>query len=685
MSKYKTKISMTNTQGEIYEVKSFTSCKVNKNITNAISSFSFSVDSFDIENLAENFGIGTAVDIFQGEEDNLIHTISGWINQEPRKLNGLIRTIDYAGVDYTGRLQYKIVNEAYAEMDVGEIVADLMKKYAPEYTTEIYSTGFSVAIKYNKVFLFDCLKDLANLVSFDFFIDTNKVFKFIPVGYTSTGRIIKTGEFKKGTGQFNRDASKLVNKLLVAGGLVESSPTQDRFIYDVNMNNFMTTRYKPKAVLRPSQFFDNKTEYAWKRTEGFKDLTGKYGVNQVQTFLITNPIPYNEDIDQLTIEWKGILNLKTGATFDVYDLFREYRPDGYYNARGFGLHHHVGAVKFYVYYGEGADEKIEVQVSENEIPHGTEVSIQCRWFGKKIEMYINGELRAEKEHSTNFDIYYDNNRTASWAQYEGTFISKYQDSAVPNEIKLSWVSRSETELKPFVNPNELTSRVWVYKNGFQLRTGIDNLQDAEKYDVVYSYNDKSFAFHEDLGLKNDDVIDIHYCYEYNIMDIIENKPSQQKYGVFEDKLVINNNLREYVKAQAHKHLQKYAKPVVSGSLEPFDLTFKVGELVNLEIPELSIDEANIKITSVEYSSKPSFVQCKIGLETEANVSQLFANIIKRVEYLEAEKFYNEEEEIQQLEKFTEDCTFIEEYEITEQTTANFVFDGCNFDFAEFVE
>ena len=192
MGNHRTKIIMQNHTGELYEVKSFDSCTVSKAITESISTFSFKLETFDIEYLSENFSIGTEVKIYQGTEDNMVHTITGWVNQEPRTLNGPVKSIQYSGVDYGGRLQYRIVNEAFEDAPIEEIVTRLMSKYAPEFYLEVATTGINITARYNKLFLFDVLKELADIVNFDSFIDKNKTYKFIPSGgIPFTGKVQK--------------------------------------------------------------------------------------------------------------------------------------------------------------------------------------------------------------------------------------------------------------------------------------------------------------------------------------------------------------------------------------------------------------------------------------------------------------------------------------------------------------
>lgn len=683
MGNHRTKIIMQNHTGELYEVKSFDSCTVSKAITESISTFSFKLETFDIEYLSENFSIGTEVKIYQGTEDNMVHTITGWVNQEPRTLNGPVKSIQYSGVDYGGRLQYRIVNEAFEDAPIEEIVTRLMSKYAPEFYLEVATTGINITARYNKLFLFDVLKELADIVNFDSFIDKNKTYKFIPSGgIPFTGKvqkILSTGQFTRGSANFSKDASRLVNRLLVAGGEVQSSPMLDSYTYTPNMNNYIQLKRHPRGTERRSEEFDNRTEFLFQnnfseeKTGKRKAILGEDNNWQVKG------LKYPEGISQCTLEM--ILTKKDLASSiqEVTPLFLEFRPgqtSG--SAKGIGAYISVGRLRFFIQHGnEDSNTRLYVDLSEKDLWRADGPSVlQLKWRERILEIWVNGELKASKESDKDIDFYTDE----AWMK-NPILLLNYPKTIHCETYKLSFLARTEDELSTFVNPDLLLDKIWVYKNGLQLRVGTENLQEDEFYDVMVDFNEKSFIFNPDLKLANGDKIDIHYTYTYPIMDVLENPSSQAKYGLFEDKLILQSNNREYVKAQAHRHLQKYSKPVLIGSVEPFQMDFECGEHITVDIPELGIFERDVRITAIDYSSKPGEVTCRINLETEANVSKLFANIIKRVEAIEVEKFYNEEEEIQQIEKIVDTLTILEVYEITDHL--DFVFDEAKYDFAEF--
>lgn len=689
---YKTRIQLTNLTNETIEIESFTSCTVSRNITEMSSTFSFAIDSFDIDDIADKFGIGTEVNIWVGTEDNLVHTIAGWINQEPRTLNGFVKSVEFSGVDFSGRLQYRLITEAFQETDVGEIVAKLMKKYAPEFKTDIRTTGLQITTKYDKVFLFDVIKELAEIVGYDSYVDNQKVFRFLPSGHqTKSQRILKTNQFRRGSANFSWDASRLVNRLLVAGGNIKSREVRDVFTYDTQMNRVITVKRKPVGVDRIPAQHDYKTEYLYKSNFN-TEMRGKYSPSNIVSSAYTKDTkaikagvfkyPTNiEEIDAITweanITKQSLADTNTSATKPFF-LEKLTSSSSYSAATGFGVYISSSKLRFFICTGdEKKQERFTLTVSESKVwDKNKKACIQCRWFGKTMEIWANGVLVASQELKKAVNLY-----TAYTKTSEIHLLADKQYYIT--DTKLSFLKRTDGELYSFYKQNEMINKVYMIYNNIPLRIGTENLQDTENYDVMMNYNEQTFEFTEEFPIKAGDKIEIIYAYEYQIMDVIENVASQHKYGLFEDKLVLSSNNREYVKAQANKHIQKYSKPVLTGSLEPFDYDYEAGELITLDIPELKLYETDIKITNIEYVSEPSKVSCRLNLESEANVSQIFANIIKRVEFLEAEKFYNEEDEIQQLDKFVAQINFEDITTIETISVDDFVIGKARFNFAEF--
>lgn len=697
---YKTQIIMRSTSGQVYEVKNFRDCRVSRNMNEMTSTFSFSVDSFDIEELADVFTIGTEVNIWQGTEGNMMHTICGWVNQEPRKLNGLIKTLEFTGVDFGGRLQYRIVNEAFSEMDVGEIVARLMKKYAPEFKTEIQTTGMTITSKYDKLFLFDVLKELAGIVDYDCYVDNDKVFKFLPSGFAGDGRtnrVIRTNDFKKGSANFTKDASRLVNKLYVAGGNIMSKEMTESYTYTPEMNGLINLKRKPQGVYRVPQQGDFRSEYFF-RSDFLMETRGKYSPSDIQRSIYYTSVyglkagvfkyPENNEDGESPIEaltWEGWLEYYKLTTLNpgtVYPIFLEKNgAENYLKSTGLGIYIVNNELCFFITGVEEGRILMTVPMDKIWTTQMPTPDIACRWYGKTMEIWSEGVLVASKTLEKVPTFYTECN-----SQTEIHLASKDNYDSYHFRVsstRLSFIKRNEEEMQSMLYRDAPVKKVFVYLNGLQLRVAVENLQDGDGYDAMLNYNEQTLDLLPHLGLKAGDTIEIRYAYEYTIMDVVENETSQRKYGLFEDKIVLASNNREYVKAQANKHIQKYSKPVLVGSLEPFDFTYTAGEMLNIEIPELYINESDIKITAVEYSSSPNKLACKLTLESEANVSQLFANIIKRVEFLEAEKFYNEDEELKQLEKYTETVKITEIMIMEDLDALDFVFDKALFNRSEF--
>jgi len=148
------------------EIKVYDRCQTRQSTTDKAGSFLLTLPSFE-QTLMNKYPLGSDVRIIQG--DNVFR---GWIlNPKPTR-NGSRIVLQIEGLSYSGRIQKVLVTEDYTDKAISDIVADLFLKYAPEYNRDnLVVCAKVISIKFNDIFLFDAIEQLAGLASFEWYID----------------------------------------------------------------------------------------------------------------------------------------------------------------------------------------------------------------------------------------------------------------------------------------------------------------------------------------------------------------------------------------------------------------------------------------------------------------------------------------------------------------------------------
>lgn len=153
------------------------------------------------------------------------------------------------------------------------------------------------------------------------------------------------------------------------------------------------------------------------------------------------------------------------------------------------------------------------------------------------------------------------------------------------------------------------------------------------------------------------VCSIVYSYSYPIKIFLEDLESQATYGIFEDVLTVDTNDKILAKQLGQNHLAKYSTPVITGSITPFEGTFRAGELVKIEISDLNVND-NYQIKTVSINSVPGnhLVNVRLSLESpERNLESIIKDMNARLARIEKLIFRDEKNEslIEQYAEFTD--------------------------------
>lgn len=218
-----TQIKITPPGGTQETIGTYISCNVNTSITDRSGTFTL-VLPYKYDYDISRFVTGTDVQINQNG-----HIYRGWVISPPIARDGAVKTVTLEGADYTAKTQKIIVTESYTSKTVSYIVNDLFEKYVPWATLNNIGTNTrELTIRFPDLYLWDAMDQICTLTGFDWYIDDELDVHFFEGISSYNGNVIGEYSYKRGTANFTRDASKLVNKLWVKGSKGLSLPyTQD--------------------------------------------------------------------------------------------------------------------------------------------------------------------------------------------------------------------------------------------------------------------------------------------------------------------------------------------------------------------------------------------------------------------------------------------------------------------------
>lgn len=182
--------------------------------------------------------------------------------------------------------------------------------------------------------------------------------------------------------------------------------------------------------------------------------------------------------------------------------------------------------------------------------------------------------------------------------------------------------------------------VTVIVDGAQKTLGIQNIHEPGTYDFLLNAAEKLLV--PDLCISGNG--SISYRYNYPIKLLLDEPISQGQYGEFEDIIRVDTDDKDLALELGLRHLYKYNQPVISGSIEPFSGTYKSGEYILVQIPDLNIN-TYLEIKEVAYDSVPGHARVNIKLQLESperDVSQVLKDLAQRLGALEKSTLRDEE-------------------------------------------
>ena len=232
--------------------------------------------------------VGDDIGIYQNTTKIFGGTITSIKETEINSADGLLYEV--SAVDYTFLLDSKLVSETYANQTVAYIINDILTKYTSGFTSVNASSTFTITkIVFNQIPASQCIKRLADVLRYDWYLDENKDVHFFskftnsaPYDLTDT-----SGNYVNQSLERQIDGTQLANTVKVRGGEYDGATYTDKIT--VKGSN-------TKSFLLPYRFSNLViTLNAVSKTVGIDNIDD----------LSTKDVLYN--FAEKTIRWNAVL------------------------------------------------------------------------------------------------------------------------------------------------------------------------------------------------------------------------------------------------------------------------------------------------------------------------------------------------------------------------------------------
>lgn len=127
-------------------------------------------------------------------------------------------------IDYAFLLNRKLVTARYTDQTIEDIIADIISVYAPDFTVSGVVANITVAsIAFNRITVSECLRKLADLVNYNWYVDYFKDVHFFATNGEAAPFDVVDGVFIQDSLKISRDLSQIRNRIIVQGGDVPSA------------------------------------------------------------------------------------------------------------------------------------------------------------------------------------------------------------------------------------------------------------------------------------------------------------------------------------------------------------------------------------------------------------------------------------------------------------------------------
>lgn len=216
-----------NSSTDITDQISFPSLTVTQQLSNTVDKANFSVRKYGSKTFTP--AIGDDVEIYDGATK----IFGGKIIEINESTESLLTEKIYSisCVDHTYEMDSLLVARTYTSETIGDIIADLITDFTPVgsgFTTNNAQSTFTISkIVFNQIPISQCLRRLADIVKYEWYVDENKDVHFFPKFTESAPFNMEDGNYVIKSYSRGLDGSQIVNRVKVRGGLYDGSTFTD--------------------------------------------------------------------------------------------------------------------------------------------------------------------------------------------------------------------------------------------------------------------------------------------------------------------------------------------------------------------------------------------------------------------------------------------------------------------------
>lgn len=200
--------------------------KIDQNLTSQVDTASFQYRKYGSKSYAPE--VDQEVEIYDGSEKIFGGNILKIDESVESAADGVFYNISCA--DWTNELDDLLVSRVYDDKTITEIITDMIDTYAPGFTyNNVDSTFLIEKIVFNQVPVSTCLKRLADVVKYEWYVDADKDIHFFskftnsaPFDLTDTSGNYIVKSLKRII-----DGTQIVNRVKVRGGEYDAAYFED--------------------------------------------------------------------------------------------------------------------------------------------------------------------------------------------------------------------------------------------------------------------------------------------------------------------------------------------------------------------------------------------------------------------------------------------------------------------------